>query len=72
MSTLNGRMNEFYSCDRKEQKNLFNDKYPVFGVLGVFMEASRWITRYCWKFGSMFVDEKKEVCGIVWEPNPTL
>ena len=24
------------------------------------------------EIGSMFGDEKKEVCGIVWEPNPTL
>ena len=24
------------------------------------------------EIGSMFVDEKKEVCGIVWEPNLTL
>ena len=36
MSTSNEGVNEFYQCDRKQLKDLFNDKYPIFGVLWRF------------------------------------
>ena len=36
MSTSNEGVNEFYQCDRKQLKDLFNDKYPIFDVLWRF------------------------------------
>ena len=41
MSTSNEWIKEFYQCDGKQHKDLFNDKYPIFGVLRRFHGSCR-------------------------------
>ena len=68
----NEGVNEFYHCDRKQLKDLFDDKYPIFGVLWRFMEGAKWITRCrlnkikdSWKLSGCLLTQKKKDMGSI-------